>query len=285
MIKQISLGASAGLFRISLLRIARAIEWTISCLVALVVGILRSLTLAAVAACALLDAMYSRLILPPNGTSMARGRARWLHRWSRAAGRVLGIRILQKGFTPVSGMVALSHKTLLDAILLAATRPCVFVVRAGIRKLPLVGLLARLGGAIFVDSTSRRGLLLANFQIQRALNRRLVVVIFPDCGGHSPIHSRFFSSALFEPAAELGCTLTAAAIDYQDGSPDLLADYLADGARMIRHALRVITRPTSQTMLSFSSPAFHSGNRKQLALQLWAEALTLTLGRSVSVFR
>jgi len=264
----------------SLLRVARAIEWTISSLVALLVGTLRSLTLMGVAVCAVLDAMYSRLIIPPNGTSMARGRARWLHRWSRAAGRVLGIRILQKGFTPVSGMVALSHKTLLDAVLLAATRPCVFVVRAGVRKLPLVGLLARLGGAIFVNSSNRRDLLLANFQIQRALNRRLVVVIFPGCGSHTPIRSRIFSSALFEPAVELGCTLTAAAIDYQDGSPDLPADRLADGARMIRHALRVVMRPTSQTMLSFSSPSFHSGNRKQLALQLWGEALALTLGAS-----
>jgi hypothetical protein len=284
MIEQISFDAYAGALR-ALSLASRLVERTIAYFIALLFGIVRPLTLAGLAACALLDAMYSRLIIPPNGTSLARARARWLHRWSRAAGRVLGIRILQKGFTPVSGMVALSHKTLLDAILLAATRPCVFVVRAGIRKLPLVGLLARLGGAIFVDSTSRRGLLLANFQIQRALHRRLVVVIFPGCGGHNAIRARIFSSALFEPAAELGCTLTAAAIDYHDGNSDLPADYLADGARMIRHALRVVTRPTNQTMLSFSSPAFHSGNRKQLALQLWGEAVALTMRTSVRAFR
>jgi 1-acyl-sn-glycerol-3-phosphate acyltransferase len=216
--------------------------------------------------------MYSRLLVLPNGISLAHARARWLHRWSRKAGWVLGLRNRQRGFAPVSGIVVASYGTLLDAVLLAAIQPCVFVAGAGVRRLPLIGFLARLGGTIFVDCPRRRSLLLTNFQIQRALNRRLIVVIFPGCGKNIPTRTGEFNSALFQPAVELGCTLTAASIDYRDDSE---TRPVAKRVGAFTLALRMVTRWRRCATLSFSGPTFLHGDRKQLAFQLWFEHLAL----------
>ena len=48
----------------------------------------------------------------------------------------------RRGFTPVSGIVVANHTSVLDAMLLSAVRPCVFVARAEVRHWAIIGLLA-----------------------------------------------------------------------------------------------------------------------------------------------
>jgi hypothetical protein len=238
----------------------------------------RPLALIALAACAVAHWMYLRLIIPPNGASIARARARWLHRWCRAARWVLGMRNHQRGFAPVSGIVAARHGSVLDAVMLAAIQPCVFVAGSGVRRLPLVGFLARLGGTIFLDGPARRSLPFANFQIQRAVRRRLIVVIFPERGDGDPSELKTFASGLFEPAVELGCTLTAAAIEYRDvREGECPAPGIRTGASVLKQAMRIVTRPSCRSTLSFSAPTLLRGNRKQLALMLLGKMLALML--------
>jgi hypothetical protein len=189
---------------------------------------------------ALADAAHVRLVTTPTGSALAHARAAWMHRWCRVVRCVLGIRLEQRGYTPVSGIVVADRGSVLEAILLAAVRPCVFVAGAEARRWPIVGWLARLGGVLFVDPARRADTARINFMIQRAVQRRLLVVIFPECRGA-------FGSALFQPAAELGCTLTAAAVVHR-------------GARSV---------------VAFSPPTFHRGDRKELARQLRVEVASL----------
>jgi 1-acyl-sn-glycerol-3-phosphate acyltransferase len=182
----------------------------------------------------------------------------------------------QQGFAPVSGIVAASHGSILDAINLAAIQPCVFVAGPVIRRLPLVEFLARLGGTIFLDGPARRSLPLVNFQIQRAVRRRLIVVIFPACGDADPAEMKTFASGLFEPAVELGCTLTAAAIDYRDvREGERLPPGSRNGVSVLKQAMRIATRRSCCSMVSFSDPTLLRGDRKQLALMLFGEMMAL----------
>ena len=183
--------------------------------VAFVRGILRAFALAICYPCALADAAWLRLVTHPTGSALAHARAAWLHRWSRFACRVLGLHIERHGFEPVSGIVVANHLSLIDALLLASIRPCVFVARAGIRDLPVVGLIARLAGTVFIERQRRNDIARVNFMIQRAVLRRQLVVILPECGRSEDAAPHVFSSTLLQPAVEIGCSLTAAAIDYR----------------------------------------------------------------------
>ena len=241
-------------------------------------AVLRITILAGLHPLALADAAWLRLVTTPTGTALAHARAAWLHRWSRIARRVLGLRLEQRGFTPVSGIVVANHTSLLDAILLAAVRPCVFVAGAEVRRWPIVGFLARLGGTLFVDHQRRHDVERVNFMIQRAVQRRLLVVIFPECGGSDGTTLRGFTSPLFQPAAELGCTLTAAAINYRiechrDGATPLFAKK----TRFFSQLAHLLARCRAHAVIAFSAPTFHRGDRKHLARQLRGEVLDLKL--------
>jgi 1-acyl-sn-glycerol-3-phosphate acyltransferase len=235
-------------------------------------ALLRLTILAALYPFAIADAAWQRLATKPTGTALAHARAAWLHRWSRIAIRLLGLRLDQRGFSPVSGIVVANHSSLLDAILLAAVRPCVFVAGVEVGRRSIVGGLARLAGTLFVDHRRRHDAARLNFAIQRAVQRRLLVVIFPECDGSEGAMLRGFASALFQPAAELGCTLTAAAISYR-------SEGIAPGrcleSRLFQHFVELITRCRTRAVIAFSAPAFRRGDRKQLARQLRGELLRL----------
>lgn len=184
----------------------------------------------------------------------------------------------RRGFTPVSGIVVANHTSVLDAILLAAVRPCVFVAGAEVRRWPIIGLLAWLGSTLFVEPSGRNDTARIYFMIQRAVQRRLLVVIFSECGGSDGTTLRAFASALFQPAAELGCTLTAAAINYyfeRDG--DHSTPLFTQKTRGLSQLAQLLTRCRARAVIAFSAPAFHRGDRKQLARQLRGEVLELKL--------
>jgi len=94
---------------------------------------------------AVADAILTRIVAAPTAIALAHARAAWLHRWSRAARWVLGVRFEQRGVMPPSGIVTANYSCFLDAILLAAVGPCVFVAGAEVRRWPLIGILARQG--------------------------------------------------------------------------------------------------------------------------------------------
>lgn len=241
-------------------------------------GILRMTVLAVLYSFALADAAWQRLVVTPKGRAIAYARAAWLHRWSRVARRVLGLRLDQRGFTPVSGIVVANYTGLLDAILLASICPCVFVAGAEVRRWPIIGFLARLGGTLFVEPRRRNDTARINFLIQRAVQRRLLVVIFPECRGSAGTTLRAFTSALFQPAAELGCTLTAAAINYRvECDHDHSVPLFSPKPRGLSQLAHLLTRCRARAVIAFSAPTFRRGDRKQLALQLRGEVLDLKL--------
>ncbi len=241
-------------------------------------AILRATVLAVLYPFAVADAAWQRVVATPTGSALAHARAAWLHRWSRIARRVLGLHLSQRGYTPVSGIVVANHTSLLDAILLAAVRPCVFVAGAEVRRWPIVGVLARFGGTLFIDPHRRNDIARINFMIQRAVQRRLLVVIFPECRGSDGTALRAFTSALFQPAAELGCTLTAAAIDYrQEGDNAHSTPLFSQKTRGLRQLGHLLTRCGALAVIAFSPPTFRRGDRKQLARQIRGEVLDLKL--------
>jgi 1-acyl-sn-glycerol-3-phosphate acyltransferase len=237
----------------------------------LIVGAIRMLSLVAVAVVATIDAAIVCIRTEPAGGRLAGARAEWLHRWSRVALFVMGLRREQRGFAPVSGIVVANYTSLIDAILLAAARPCVFVAGIEVHRMPIIGILARLAGTIFIDHSVRHDLARVNFMIQRTVQRRLLVVVFPQCYNKGRCSSQAFSTPLFEPAAKLGCSLTAARISYVDRLQGYAPAALLSGSgRSFTPIGRFITQLEINAMVAFEAPAFRRGDRKSLARELQA---------------
>src|SRR5947199_2114057 len=77
-------------------------------------------------------------------------RAAWLHRWSRFACRVLGIRVSTRGSMPPSGLLVCNHLSYLDVAVLSSIGRWVFVAKRDVAAWPLFGWLAHAAGTIFV---------------------------------------------------------------------------------------------------------------------------------------
>jgi len=241
-------------------------------------ALLRTCGFLVVAVFAVADAILTRIVAAPTAIALAHARAAWLHRWSRAARWVLGVRFEQRGVMPPSGIVTANYSCFLDAILLAAVGPCVFVAGAEVRRWPLIGILARLGGTLFVDPRRRNDLARINSLIKRAVRRRLLVVIFPECGGPKGASLGPFASGLLQPVVELGCSLTGAAVTNNvlcKGQHSRMG--MTHWKGFIRQFAQLVSHRHPRAIGAFCAPAFHHGNRKQLVNQVHLETLDLVL--------
>ncbi len=249
----------------------------------LFLAFLRTLGFLAVAVIAVVDACVTQVVAVPTGVGMAHARARWMHRWSRAARWVTGVRMEQRGVMPPSGIIAARYTSFFDAILLAAMGPCVFVACSEVRQWPVIGLLSRLGGTLFVNPRRRDDVARVNFLIERAVRRRLVVVIFSGCAAPEGSTLCSFASGLLQPAVELGCSLTAAVFGYQAlCGGECAGMVITPEGGPFRQFAQLVERRRPLAIGAFHRPVLHHGDRKQLARQLRAEARDLIFRNSVA---
>src|SRR6266516_123787 len=113
-------------------------------------------------------------------TQRLHARATWLHRWSRFACRVMGIRVTTRGSMPLSGLLVSNHLSYLDVLVLSSIRPCVFVAKRDVSAWPLFGWLARAAGTIFVDREHRLSSSAVVDLVRATLASGSVVVLFPE---------------------------------------------------------------------------------------------------------
>jgi lyso-ornithine lipid O-acyltransferase len=113
-----------------------------------------------------------------------------------------------------SGLIVSNHLTYLDILIYGAVRPFVFVAKCEVRRWPLLGTLASLGGTIFVDRDRSQRVAEAGQQVEQALEDGLAVLLFPEGTSSDGSELLPFRSPLFEPAVRSGARVTAAAIGY-----------------------------------------------------------------------
>ena len=196
-------------------------------------------------------------------------RAAWLHRWSRFACRVLGIRITTHGDMSSSGLLVSNHLSYLDVVVLSSIRSCVFVAKRDVATWPLFGWLAHAAGTIFVDRERRFSSRKAVEVVRQAIGTGSVVVLFPEGTSSDGSTVLPFKSALLESAVQLRPTITAASIDYDvdDGSVSDEVCYWRD-MTLVPHLFNLFFKREIRANYSFSPARIRAGDRKQLAREL-----------------
>lgn len=100
----------------------------------------------------------------------------------RAACRAIGLRVTARGALPDQAprLVVANHVSWTDIIALASIYPFVFLSKSEVETWPLLGLLARVQGTIFVVRDARRDIARASAALAGALDAGRDVVVFPE---------------------------------------------------------------------------------------------------------
>jgi len=224
--------------------------------------------------CALVE---SALTIPFLAHSRRLGaRAQWLHRWSRFACRVMGVKATTHGAMPQSGLLVCNHLTYLDVIVLSSVRPCIFISKRDVAAWPFFGWLARAAGTIFIDRERRLAATHAIDCIGQAIDCGSLVVLFPEGTSSDGSTVLPFKSSLLESAVRLRCPVTAAAIQYalDDGSVADEVCYWGD-TTMIPHLLNLFSKREIRATCTVSDPKIRMGNRKEIADELRGEIMSM----------
>jgi 1-acyl-sn-glycerol-3-phosphate acyltransferase len=150
----------------------------------------------------------------PSGflSRTAARRAAWMQRLS---GRILGIfgaSVRVSGQPPASGLLIGNHLGYLDVLAVGSIRPAVFVAKSDVARWPVIGLLCRLAGTVFVRRDRRIAVGGTVDEIQAALAAGIPVVIFPEGTSTDGSTVLPFKSSLLAPVEHTAST--AFAISY-----------------------------------------------------------------------
>jgi 1-acyl-sn-glycerol-3-phosphate acyltransferase len=164
-----------------------------------------------------------RVLLSP--AKQLRGGARVLHVWSRGLCFLLGIRVTVEGEVLRGPALRVSnHRGYLDIIVLAATAPALFVSKDDLATWPVLGVLGKSLGTIFLDRTRARGVADAGARMSAVFAAGESVIVFPEGtstdGGEDGATLTPFHSSLFEPALRApggGVPVQPVALDYRAG--------------------------------------------------------------------
>jgi 1-acyl-sn-glycerol-3-phosphate acyltransferase len=185
-----------------------------------------------------------------------------------------------EGPVPARGLLVSNHLGYLDIFVLASLAPAVFVAKSEIKSWPVVGWLTRMGGTLFVDRERRVQVGQVNDEIQAALNRCALVVLFPEGGSSDGRTVLPFRSSLLEPAAQSAHPLSVGAIQYSIEDGDVAGEvcYWGDHT-FLPHLLNLLGKRAVRATVRFAPIQRTGSDRKQLALQLRGEILKLKTER------
>lgn len=217
---------------------------------------------------------YLRDVRGADGERAAR--ARWLHGCCRRALRIFQIHVTVRGTLPERGLIVANHLSYLDIVALSAALPCVFVSKMEVAGWPLFGSFGRRSGTLFLDRARRGDVGEVTAQMRGVLAAGLPLVLFPEGTSTSGDTVLPFKTSLFEPVAELGCAVTAAAFGYalRDGS---VRDEIHHWGAMTLgpHLLNVLGKRRIDVTIRFGEPRSRTGDRKAIARELHGEVVTL----------
>lgn len=219
-------------------------------------------------------------------------RAEWLHQFSLRVVKAMGVTMRIEGTFPERGVVISNHMGYLDIIVFAAQHRCVFVSKAEMADIPLLGWMTTMAGTVYVERGRGGSAFRAKDGLQAAADAGLPIVIFPEGTTSDGTIVLPFRSGALAMVLDAGQDVTAAYVSYrlieENGSDVTVENDLAfwgDDARMFHHifgllALRGIevNIRIADSPIRFSAAEVH---RKQAAIE--AHAAVVLLGSAHDV--
>ena len=186
--------------------------------------------------------------------------------------RMAGVRLAVEGTPPPPGALAVcNHLSYLDIPVLASVAPMAFVAKAEVRRWPLWGFAASVGGAIFVNRATRRDVLRVRREIALARGRGDTVIVFPEATSSAGETILPFKPALLADAAAEGSPVHWLTLTYRTppGSPPARDSVCwSGGVGFVEHALGLFALKRIECTVRFGDAPVVSRDRKAMAAEL-----------------
>jgi len=186
----------------------------------------------------------------------ARQRANWMHFCARVVLSAMGIHYRVEGQPPAgSTLIVANHLSYLDIAIASVAVPCAFVAKQEIGSWPFFGPLSKMGGAIFVDRSSRADAWETADAMALRLKEGVPVVLFPEGTSTDGSEVTRFHSTLFAPAVEGRLAVVPAAIFYEVRGAGTERDLCWFGDEtFLPHLLRVLEVDGFTAVVRFGKP-------------------------------
>ena len=197
--------------------------------------------------------------------------------WGMGMMACAGVRVAAEGVPPPLGALVVSnHLTYLDIAAVGSVAPVVFVSKAEVRRWPFVGLVAALGGTVYVDRSRKRDVIRVLRGMKEALARGDRVLVFPEATSTDGSTIRPLKPALLASAAESNSPVYWMTISYRTpaGSPTARERVCWwQGTGFVAHALGLFGLRRVYCAIRFCDAPVRARCRKALASALRAEML------------
>jgi lyso-ornithine lipid O-acyltransferase len=211
---------------------------------------------------------FLRVVLAiPKNRRLAQ--AKWLSCASRRHLKIFGYSATISGEIPKRGLLVTNHLSYLDILAISTATSAVFVSKADVRKWPLFGWLAKLGGTIFIERERRTHVGAVNEEIKSALADGVLVVVFPEGTSTNGETVLPFRSSLLEPVVNGDNEISIGCLQYElgDGNAANEVCYWGDHT-FFPHAVNLMGKKNVRAKIRFGKFTRTTDDRKELAKQL-----------------
>lgn len=137
--------------------------------------------------------------------------------WARVTLWIMGVHVTVEGPRPASGFfLVANHLSYIDIPVLLSQLNGRFLAKSEIASWPVIGLLARATGTLFIDRSRKQDLTRVIAEITALIHRGPGVTVFPEGTSTDGAEVHTFKASLFEVPARLGLEVSCAALHYEN---------------------------------------------------------------------
>lgn len=208
------------------------------------------------------------IILPKNINHLL------IQYWAKRLLRILKIKITLTGevlkfLGKDSYLVVSNHISWLDIPVIFSLKPITFVSASDVKTWPIIGMLARISGAIFIDRNHKSNLpeviQAMNFHFK---NKKQSVCIFPEGITSDGYRLLPFKSNLFQSAVESNKLLLPLSIKYKENNVLTNRTSFHGSTTLLQSFKRVAKSNQIEVFVDIGHPVKPSRSRKDLSLKL-----------------
>lgn len=149
-----------------------------------------------------------------NKSQQLNQRQKWAHRILRRLNiNIINFSSVQQNISQSRYIVA-NHISWLDIIVGTSLQPMSFIAKAEVRSWPLIGLLARKNGTVFIKRGNPKAVIKTSGEIIKLLEENLVITIFPEGTTTLGTYVGKFHSSLFQAACAKQIAVLPIALSY-----------------------------------------------------------------------
>ena len=176
-----------------------------------------------------------------------------VQKWFKQGSRILGLKIQLSGTSSLhSSMLVSNHISWLDIVAIAASSPVTFVSKADLKSWPIVGLLAKSSGTVFIKRGSLFSMHQTMTQLVDIMNKDRSIIFFPEGTTTTGESVKRFNSGLFETAYKSNSPVQPVAISYyRNCQPDRDAAPYVDDDHFLKHLWTHLYRGMLHVQIDF----------------------------------